>query len=77
LSGSVHSSLERLNAIFLSQARREGKPTANPAALDIDVLIAAQALSFAATRSEVTIATTNVKHLSQYTRVRHWSDIAP
>jgi len=67
----------RLAAELWAKARQEGKPTADSRALDIDVLIAAQALSFKATRSAVVVATTNTKHLSLFVTAEHWSDIAP
>jgi len=66
----------RLAAELWAKARQQGKPTAEAKALDIDVLIAAQALSFADTRSDVIIATTNPRHLSQYAQAKHWSEIA-
>jgi predicted nucleic acid-binding protein len=67
----------RLAADLWAKARQEGKPTAEPSALDIDVLIAAQALTFKASRSEVVVATTNAKHISQFVRAKHWNEIAP
>jgi predicted nucleic acid-binding protein len=66
----------RLAAELWAKARQQGKPTAESTALDIDVLIAAQALSFAVP-FEVIIATTNARRLSAYTRANHWSEIAP
>jgi predicted nucleic acid-binding protein len=55
----------RLAADLWARSRQEGQPTADPKALDIDVIIAAQALSLAAA-SDVTVATTNPKHLAQF-----------
>jgi predicted nucleic acid-binding protein len=66
----------RLAAELWAKARQQGRPTAEARALDIDVLLAAQALSFATTRSEVIIATTNARHLSQYAQAKHWNEIA-
>ena len=54
----------RLAAELWAQSRQMGRPTYGPSALDIDVLIAAQALSFGASASEVVVITTNSKHLS-------------
>ena len=58
-----------------AESRQKGRPTAESKALDIDVIIAAQALSFEAAPSEVTIATTNAKHLTQFVAAKHWSEI--
>ena len=67
----------RLAADLWATARQEGKPTADASALDVDVIIAAQALSFGAAPADVTIATTNPKHLSQFVSARHWTEIVP
>jgi hypothetical protein len=64
----------RFGAELWAQSRRVGRPTADPSALDIDVLLSAQALRFG--RSPM-VATTNPKHLSQFVPARHWMDIAP
>ena len=64
----------RLAAELWAQARQAGRPTAEPKALDIDVLIAAQALSFGVARSEFVVVTTNAKHLSQFVTAKHWSE---
>jgi predicted nucleic acid-binding protein len=55
-------------------ARKRGKPTADPKALDGDVILAAQAMSIETTAQTV-IATTNVRHLSLFVDAREWSDI--
>jgi predicted nucleic acid-binding protein len=64
----------RFAAELWAQSRRAGRPTADAAALDIDVLLAAQALRLG--RSPV-VATTNPKHLSQFVPAQLWIDIAP
>lgn len=64
----------RLAAELWAQCRRAGRPTADATALDIDVLLAAQALRLG--RSTV-VATTNPKHLSQFVSALHWTDINP
>jgi predicted nucleic acid-binding protein len=66
-----------LAAELWAKARQEGKPTADANALDIDVIIAAQALSFAPTLGDVVVATTNAKHFSHFVSARHWNEIAP
>jgi predicted nucleic acid-binding protein len=67
----------RLSAELWAEARKSGQPTADQKAIDIDVILAGQALSFASTASEVIVATTNPKHLNQFLAAKHWSEIAP
>ncbi|HLH29727.1 MAG TPA: hypothetical protein VKY31_00900 [Terriglobia bacterium] len=64
----------RFAAELWAQSRRAGRPTADPAALDIDVLLAAQALRIG---GAPVIATTNQKHLSQFVSAHLWTEIAP
>ena len=66
----------RLAADLWAKARQAGRPTAEPGALDIDVLIAAQARSFGAA-SEVVIVTANPRHLAQFTAAKRWNEIHP
>jgi len=65
----------RLAAELWAKSRRQGQPTADPKALDIDVIIAAQALSFGPVSSDITVATTNPKHLSQFLTAKNWNEI--
>jgi predicted nucleic acid-binding protein len=53
-----------------ADARRRGKPTADPKELDADVILAAMAIE-----TKAVIATENVGHLDRYTTARHWSAI--
>ena len=55
-----------------AEARRRGRPTADPKALDGDVILAAQARLVADEGNEVIVATTNVGHLSQFVDAREW-----
>ncbi|NEQ67432.1 MAG: hypothetical protein F6K21_18370 [Symploca sp. SIO2D2] len=55
-----------------AQARNTGRPTADPKALDGDVILAAQAILVAEEGNEVIVATTNVGHLSQFIDAREW-----
>lgn len=64
----------RLAAELWADARRLGRPTADAKALDIDVLLAAQALSL---HSQAAIATGNAKHLDQFVTAKHWRDLEP
>jgi predicted nucleic acid-binding protein len=65
----------RLAADLWARSRQAGRLTADPKALDIDVIIAAQALSIGADASDLVVATTNPKHLSQFVTAKHWSEI--
>jgi predicted nucleic acid-binding protein len=58
-------------AALWAEARRRGLPTADPKALDCDVILAAQALSVRGI-----VATENVGHLSRFVNARHWRDLA-
>lgn len=56
-------------------ARNRGRPTADLKSLDIDVLVAAIAVSLES-EGEVVVATSNVRHLAQFVDARLWSEIA-
>ena len=61
-------------ASLWADARNAGLPTAHDAALDGDVILAAQARN-APTAEIVVVATTNASHLRRYVDAREWSDI--
>lgn len=61
-----------LAAQLWADARNRGKTTAEPNALDGDVILAAQAILEVNAGNEVVIATTNVGHLSQFVDAREW-----
>ncbi|MEG4534491.1 nucleic acid-binding protein [Microcoleus sp. D2_18a_D3] len=61
-----------LAAQLWADSRMRGRPTAEPNALDGDVILAAQAILEASEGNEVVIATTNVGHLSQFVDAREW-----
>lgn len=65
----------RLAAELWAQSRQVGRPTAQPEAIDIDVMLAAQALSLGTAISGVVVVTANPKHLSQFIAVKHWTEI--
>lgn len=65
----------RLAAQLWAKSRQEGRPTAGSKDLDIDVLIAAQMLTFGAEASSAVIATTNPKHLAHFVHARLWNEI--
>lgn len=54
-----------------AQARKRGKPTADPKELDGDVILAAQAQEVGAI-----VATENIGHLSQFVTAKSWKEIA-
>ena len=58
-------------AAFWAQVRKDGKPTADPHALDGDSILAAQALTVGAV-----VITENIGHLSRFDNleVRRWQD---
>jgi predicted nucleic acid-binding protein len=59
-------------------ARGRGRPTADPASLDADVILAAQAQLFAEeTHQRVVVVSTNARHLAQFIDTRTWQEIAP
>ncbi|HEX5733964.1 MAG TPA: PIN domain-containing protein [Blastocatellia bacterium] len=53
-----------------AEARKSGQPTADPKALDGDVILAAQAMEVGAI-----VATENIGHLSRFIEAKHWRDI--
>jgi predicted nucleic acid-binding protein len=58
-----------------AQARKTGRPTAGPDALDADCILAATALIAAGRGDVVTVATDNVAHLGQFIDARPWEQI--
>lgn len=65
----------RTAARLWADVRKAGLPTATDAALDGDVILAAQARSVAAEGRHPVIATTNVSHLERFSDARLWRDI--
>lgn len=58
-----------------ANARRLGRSTADPLALDGDVLIAAQAEGFSDLGLSVIVATFNEFHIGRYVRAKNWTEI--
>lgn len=66
----------RLAAEPWAETRRRGRPTAPDAALDADVILAAQARLVGIRGDVVTVATGNVGHLVRFVDARDWQDIS-
>ena len=71
------TAMMREAASLWAEARQAGQPTAHHAAIDGDVILAAQAkVAQAMTGGDiVVVATTNPAHLARYTDARQWSEI--
>jgi predicted nucleic acid-binding protein len=60
-------------ALLWADVRKRGQPTADPKALDADVILAAQARRMDV--AEVVVATTNVQHLSRLIDAKLWREV--
>jgi predicted nucleic acid-binding protein len=67
----------RRAAELWADARRRGGATADDKEIDADVILAAQAMSFAGLTDRLTVATYNERHLARYVDTHHWRDISP
>lgn len=67
----------RLAAGLWAQARNSGWATADPQALDGDVIVAAQALTVQPVPTSLMVATSNAAHLSRYVAADDWRNIVP
>lgn len=65
----------RRAAALWAAARNSGAPTAHDAALDGDVILAAQALGLMGADLDTVVVTTNPKHLTRYVRAARWQDL--
>ena len=63
-------------AVLWGQSRRLGRSTADPKALDGDVILCAQVLSFDLPASDYLVATTNRKHLAPFVSCDDWVNIS-
>ena len=64
-------------ATLWAQARQQGIPTADPKALDVDVILAAQALSLGLPATDFVVATSNPAHLARFVPADTWQNIKP
>ena len=70
LTPSLSTPIMLRAAELWAEARRRGRPTADPQALDCDVILAAQALAM-----DATVVTDNVGHLALFVEAKSWRDI--
>jgi predicted nucleic acid-binding protein len=66
-----------LAADLWAQARNQGLATAEAKELDVDVILAAQALTLGLPATDVIVATTNVGHLARFVAADLWDNIQP
>jgi predicted nucleic acid-binding protein len=72
----ISTPVMRQAAEFWAIARQRGGPTADDKALDVDMILAAQAHLVAQTwEQDVVIATTNVRHLTRFAPAREWREV--
>lgn len=55
--------------------RQQGRPTADPKALDGGVILAATAIEISESGTQVVVASGNVAHLSRFVVARNWIEI--
>ncbi len=66
-----------LAADLWATSRQGGQPTGDPKKLDIDVILAAQALTLGIPAGSLVVATSNVAHLARFVPADLWSNITP
>jgi len=71
----ITSAAMLLAADLWATSRQSGLPTGDPKKLDIDAILAAQALTLGVPTSDLAVATSNVKHLSRFVPTDLWSNI--
>ena len=62
-------------ALLWAEARKQGLKTSDDKALDGDMLLVAQSRFLRDLGDDVVIATTNVKHLTNFANAQQWSSI--
>jgi predicted nucleic acid-binding protein len=60
-----------------ASVRQQGKPTAADENIDVDVILAAQALTLGVPVNDIVVATVNVRHLSLFLTAEPWTNIVP
>jgi len=74
---ALDSATMLLAADLWAQVRNSGLSTGDPKKLDIDVILAAQALVLGIPTGDLVIATSNVNHLARFVPAAEWSNIKP
>ena len=57
--------------------RQKGQPTAHDENIDVDVILAAQALTSGILPANIIVATINVRHISRFVAAELWTNIKP
>jgi predicted nucleic acid-binding protein len=73
--GPLTTTSIRLAAQLWADLRNRGLPTSNPEELDVDVILAAQALNSGFPAGDVVVATSNPAHLSRLVTANLWMNI--
>jgi len=73
----ITSAAMLLAAELWATSRQTGFSTGDPKKLDIDVILAAQALTLGVPQNSLIIATSNVSHIARYAPAEIWSNITP
>lgn len=73
----INSAAMLLAADLWATSRQGGLATGDPKKLDIDVILAAQALTLGVAASDLIVATSNVAHLARFVPADLWSNIKP
>lgn len=73
----INSDAMTLAASLWAAVRRGGYATGHPERLDIDVILAAQALLLPSPPGSLIVATSNVRHLSRFVAADEWRNIKP
>ena len=73
----ITSAAMLLAADLWAASRQSRLATGDPKKLDIDVILAAQALTLGIPDSELVIATSNAAHISRFAPADLWSNITP
>jgi predicted nucleic acid-binding protein len=73
----INTAAMTLAADLWAKSRQSGFTTGDPKKLDIDVILAAQALTLGVPLNDLIVATENAKHLSRFVSADEWQNIRP